>query len=364
MSCWYPGQRSTPEPEPRPCASPPSPSGRSRATCAGVRADRANGDAEAAHQVGGRGPPPALRELEAPGMRPGPPSCLPGGHARSRPPLAQAARRQCLHPANPQKSRREVPGEGRFGPLGLAAGPGAGGRRGAGAGAPPGRAGGNAPRPPPPPLPSLPPAAAGQRRRRRRRRRRRFPSARSGFKRRHPTPLAHSLLGRPPRSLPAAAMPPRAPPAPGPRAAGTDTAAEDAGGADRPAPRPLALRPWKWLLLFALPAACSAPPPPRPVYTNHWAVQVLGGPAQADRVAQAHGYLNLGQVSASGPARPKLSWTPARPGPSRGRGGGAGASCPRALSSVPTGPSWAGDPLPSTESWTLSARQGGWAFVG
>ncbi|XP_036211695.1 proprotein convertase subtilisin/kexin type 6 isoform X5 [Myotis myotis] len=88
-------------------------------------------------------------------------------------------------------------------------------------------------------------------------------------------------------------MPPRAPPAPGPRAA---AAAEDAGDADRPAPRPLALRPWKWLLLLALPAACSAPPPPRPVYTNHWAVQVLGGPAQADRVAQAHGYLNLGQI--------------------------------------------------------------------
>ncbi|KAK1327899.1 hypothetical protein QTO34_012808 [Cnephaeus nilssonii] len=97
-------------------------------------------------------------------------------------------------------------------------------------------------------------------------------------------------------------MPPRAPPAPGPRAAATATAtaaaedAGDAGDADRPAPRPLALRPWKWLLLLALPAACSAPPPPRPVYTNHWAVQVLGGPAQADRVAQAHGYLNLGQI--------------------------------------------------------------------
>lgn len=111
-------------------------------------------------------------------------------------------------------------------------------------------------------------------------------------------------------------MPPRAPPAPGPRAA----AAEDAGGADRPAPRPLALRPWKWLLLLALPAACSAPPP-RPVYTNHWAVQVLGGPAQADRVAQAHGYLNLGQVSAAGPAPQTFRgprWTQPGPGTRRG----------------------------------------------
>nr|XP_027811077.1 proprotein convertase subtilisin/kexin type 6 isoform X3 [Marmota flaviventris] len=100
-------------------------------------------------------------------------------------------------------------------------------------------------------------------------------------------------------------MPPRAPPAPGPRPpprATATAAAAGAGGAggarraDGPGLRPLALRPWRWLLLLALPAACSAPPPPRPVYTNHWAVQVLGGPAAADRVAAAHGYLNLGQI--------------------------------------------------------------------
>ncbi|XP_062945847.1 proprotein convertase subtilisin/kexin type 6 isoform X3 [Cynocephalus volans] len=101
-------------------------------------------------------------------------------------------------------------------------------------------------------------------------------------------------------------MPPRAPPAPGPRpppraaaaaaaAAGT-RGAGGARGAGGPGLRPLAPRPWRWLLLLALPAACSAPPPPRPVYTNHWAVQVLGGPAAADRVAAAHGYLNLGQI--------------------------------------------------------------------
>lgn len=109
-------------------------------------------------------------------------------------------------------------------------------------------------------------------------------------------------------------MPPRAPPAPGPRppprAAAATAEDADAGGAGGPGLRSLAPRPWRWLLLLALPAACSAPPPPRPVYTNHWAVQVLGGPAEADRVAAEHGYLNLGQVSAAGPERPKLSRPP------------------------------------------------------
>ncbi|XP_027376441.1 proprotein convertase subtilisin/kexin type 6 isoform X1 [Bos indicus x Bos taurus] len=96
-------------------------------------------------------------------------------------------------------------------------------------------------------------------------------------------------------------MPPRAPPAPGPRPpprapARAGDAGPDSRAAGGPGLRPLAPRPWRWLLLLALPAACSAPPPPRPVYTNHWAVQVLGGPAVADRVAAAHGYLNLGQI--------------------------------------------------------------------
>lgn len=31
-------------------------------------------------------------------------------------------------------------------------------------------------------------------------------------------------------------------------------------------------------------------------YTNHWAVQILGGPDQADAVAAKYGYRNLGQV--------------------------------------------------------------------
>ncbi|XP_059127941.1 proprotein convertase subtilisin/kexin type 6 [Peromyscus eremicus] len=92
-------------------------------------------------------------------------------------------------------------------------------------------------------------------------------------------------------------MPPRAPPAPGPRPPPRAAdVARGSGAAGRHGLPPLALRPWRWLLLLALPAACSALPPPRPVYTNHWAVQVLGGPGAADRVAAAHGYLNLGQI--------------------------------------------------------------------
>ncbi|KAL8197471.1 UNVERIFIED_CONTAM: hypothetical protein K2H54_025864 [Gekko kuhli] len=46
-------------------------------------------------------------------------------------------------------------------------------------------------------------------------------------------------------------------------------------------------------LLAALAAALAARP--RAVYTNHWAVRVLGGPGEADRLAAAYGYLNLGQ---------------------------------------------------------------------
>ncbi|CAL8349422.1 unnamed protein product [Merluccius merluccius] len=35
---------------------------------------------------------------------------------------------------------------------------------------------------------------------------------------------------------------------------------------------------------------------PRRVYTNHWAVRIAGGPADADRVAAQYGYTNLGQI--------------------------------------------------------------------
>mgnify|MGYP002076153486 CR=1 FL=1 len=33
------------------------------------------------------------------------------------------------------------------------------------------------------------------------------------------------------------------------------------------------------------------------IFTNTWAVHIPGGPAVADRVAQKHGFHNLGQVS-------------------------------------------------------------------
>ncbi|KAJ6662931.1 hypothetical protein lerEdw1_011135 [Lerista edwardsae] len=49
------------------------------------------------------------------------------------------------------------------------------------------------------------------------------------------------------------------------------------------------------LLLPPLPPASLAWRP-RAVYTNHWAVRVRGGPGEADRLASAYGYLNLGQV--------------------------------------------------------------------
>ncbi|XP_073160409.1 proprotein convertase subtilisin/kexin type 6 isoform X2 [Lepidochelys kempii] len=50
-----------------------------------------------------------------------------------------------------------------------------------------------------------------------------------------------------------------------------------------------------WLLLLLALPACPAEPS-RPVYTNHWAVQVLGGPGEAARLASAYGYVNLGQI--------------------------------------------------------------------
>lgn len=33
------------------------------------------------------------------------------------------------------------------------------------------------------------------------------------------------------------------------------------------------------------------------VYTNTWAVQINGGPEEADRIAREHGFINHGNVS-------------------------------------------------------------------
>jgi len=35
------------------------------------------------------------------------------------------------------------------------------------------------------------------------------------------------------------------------------------------------------------------------VYTNTWAVQIDGGPEEADRIAREHGFINQGNVSSS-----------------------------------------------------------------
>lgn len=35
------------------------------------------------------------------------------------------------------------------------------------------------------------------------------------------------------------------------------------------------------------------------VYTNTWAVQISGGPEEADRIAREHGFVNHGNVSSA-----------------------------------------------------------------
>lgn len=35
------------------------------------------------------------------------------------------------------------------------------------------------------------------------------------------------------------------------------------------------------------------------VYTNTWAVQINGGPGEADRIAREHGFINHGHVSST-----------------------------------------------------------------
>ena len=111
-------------------------------------------------------------------------------------------------------------------------------------------------------------------------------------------------------------------------------------------------------------------PPPRPVYTNHWAVQVLGGPAVADRVAAAHGYLNLGQVSAVAPRaqnfgcrrRARREGAPCEesPGARRGVLGGQRGSTPTRTPAQPRGPmdrgAWWASVYGVAQSWTRLKR--------
>ncbi|XP_051484547.1 proprotein convertase subtilisin/kexin type 6 isoform X2 [Apus apus] len=59
-------------------------------------------------------------------------------------------------------------------------------------------------------------------------------------------------------------------------------------------------RPPARLCLLALALALSGrgatAEPSRTLYTNHWAVRVRGGPAEAARIAAAYGYISLGQI--------------------------------------------------------------------
>ncbi|XP_042331835.1 proprotein convertase subtilisin/kexin type 6 [Sceloporus undulatus] len=54
------------------------------------------------------------------------------------------------------------------------------------------------------------------------------------------------------------------------------------------------------ILLLLLLSSCfllrTKGSPSGPLYTNHWALRVEGGPGEADRLASAYGYLNLGQI--------------------------------------------------------------------
>ncbi|XP_038003327.1 proprotein convertase subtilisin/kexin type 6 isoform X2 [Motacilla alba alba] len=67
-----------------------------------------------------------------------------------------------------------------------------------------------------------------------------------------------------------------------------------AGSAAAPPPARLCLL--ALALPLALPGRGAAAEPARTVYTNHWAVRVRGGPAEAARLAAAYGYISLGQI--------------------------------------------------------------------
>lgn len=53
------------------------------------------------------------------------------------------------------------------------------------------------------------------------------------------------------------------------------------------------------LCVLALLAGCLLPVCRTRVYTNHWAVKIAGGFAEADRIASKYGFINVGQVTQS-----------------------------------------------------------------
>lgn len=50
------------------------------------------------------------------------------------------------------------------------------------------------------------------------------------------------------------------------------------------------------LCVLALLGGCLLPVCRTRVYTNHWAVKISGGFAEADRIASKYGFINIGQV--------------------------------------------------------------------
>lgn len=83
-------------------------------------------------------------------------------------------------------------------------------------------------------------------------------------------------------------------------------AREPAGGRKR---RSAGTMDWGWgsrccrpgrrdlLCVLALLAGCLLPVCRTRVYTNHWAVKIAGGFAEADRIASKYGFINVGQVT-------------------------------------------------------------------
>lgn len=61
------------------------------------------------------------------------------------------------------------------------------------------------------------------------------------------------------------------------------------------------------LCVLALLGGCLLPVCRTRVYTNHWAVKIAGGFPEANRIASKYGFINIGQVTNVGLARPSAS---------------------------------------------------------